>query len=151
MQPIGLLAGEKYVSVGGRTSDYASQVLLANGSFQFQPRSLAGTLFLRARRYQPVDDTRTALMWIVDMAKEEYGRFTLPYRRITDQAYWTDLAPLIPRNVLPKVIGFDEECGMLLIMGQLEQPSCWPCVPRTPSELLDPFATTIPYPVWNAR
>jgi hypothetical protein len=129
----------------------AAHVLLAEGSFAFRPASVDRSLFLRARRVQPLDEGRLALLWIVDLAKEELARALLPSSAPSDGYSLPDVEPLVPRVVSRVGFSGDNDCHGAVVLGGLAAPTTWPCVPLTLESALDPYWSTAPRPVWNAR
>ena len=154
-QPVearGVLPVERYVSSAVKEREEVSHVLLARGSFAFQPRSSARTLFLRARRIQPLEEARVALFWIVDLAKEEFGRAMVSRSSLTYAPSAADISPLVSPAIVRAAFQGPTECLVTgVVLGTLGSPTLWPCVPLTPEALGDPYWMLAPFPVWNAR
>ncbi|HAM73764.1 MAG TPA: hypothetical protein DCM86_19185 [Verrucomicrobiales bacterium] len=149
VQALSPLGVEAMVSCDFLGSTEAAHVLIKGAPFQFRANSRASTLYLRARRVQPPDVDRHALLWIITYAKEEFARDPRLHANGTTIVSATDIAWRIHPDLVHKALGGETDCRASIILGVVSSVPQWPCVPVQPEEWNDPYWFRTPGPVWN--
>lgn len=118
--------------------------------FEFRVAMGLKSMFLRARRVQPLDERRSVALWALQYAKEDWARDPRHRRLLTDYPDEVDVALRISPVLDPVLFGGDNECHANVIVGVPGQAPIWPCVSSDPT-LLDPEAYDMGNPrwVWN--
>ncbi|MBI1841961.1 MAG: hypothetical protein HYR88_14070 [Verrucomicrobia bacterium] len=127
-----------------------SHVRIRQEPFEFQVSTEAEAMFLRARHVEPVDAVRSLALWILQYAKEDWGRDPRWRWRLTDSPSERDVASRIHPDLRPILFAGANECQGQVVIGTLGAPPVWPCVPIDPLLWdLEAYSMVNPRLVWN--
>jgi hypothetical protein len=151
VEPVSPLAEEPLTVTGTRTHrPPPSHVRLRKEPFEFWVSTAGERLFLRARRMDPAFSSRSAALWILQQAKEDWGRNTRWRRFTSDTPTAVEIAYRIHPGIRPAFYLGENECGAHIQIGNLGEVPIWPCISFEPA-LWAPGAYFMANPglVWN--